>query len=354
MEKYSRWRDPGTGIAPFIPPKKLRSDESFLFKGVIGVQTYAVGPIIATVRLLLLTIIGALYSIIDLLGLLLIVPFFTPVSLKKGVRAKQEKQRAGKGSVQSGDLIVSNYSSYIDVLVLEMLYSPTYLYVHPTGQVQPISFLQAIYNASSYPPTSISSKPNKTPLISLKEALQISKANGRPCSLFPEGTTSNNRGLLKFTPVLDSLEDQDGQIHMVGFRYGTSASERVSPSFSVSTWTQESSNPLAGIIAHLFSVSTEFYHGLEVRFLDFGEANETLFNSTVKKVGDLLSGIGPTTENSVTGRAGLLLGQVTRLRMTGMGIEEKRGFWNYYYERETGKKKATGRKEMSDLQAKQK
>ncbi|KAI8853195.1 hypothetical protein BC829DRAFT_373460 [Chytridium lagenaria] len=223
MEKYSRWRDAGTGIAPFIPPKKLRSDESFIYKGVVGIQTYLFGPIVGLVRFLLLGITSILFTLLDFLGLILIVPFvrrgwsrllssifgrlslwllgfwwikYTNVSLKKGVRAKQEKQRSGKGKIEGGDVIISNYSSYIDVIVLEMLFSPNFLYVHPTGKVQIISFTQALIQASSYPPHDKSPPPSPTPLITLKEAILLSKQQNKPLSLFPEGTTSNNRGLL--------------------------------------------------------------------------------------------------------------------------------------------------------------
>ncbi|KAJ3217877.1 hypothetical protein HDU67_007163 [Dinochytrium kinnereticum] len=299
-------------------------------------MAYLVGPVLAVVRLILIAVVG--------------------------VRAKQEKQRSGsKSGIQAGDLIISNHSSYIDVIMLEMLYSPNYLFVHPSGKVQIITFRQAITQSTSYPPTDTTPPPiPSTPLTTLKEALKTSKAHGKPLSLFPEGTTSNNRGLLKLTPALDldPNHDPDTRIHVVGFRYLAQGiwggDERVSPTFTVSTWVHGGKGNRAsvfGIMGHTFALASEVSHGLEVRILDGDEALEAF---AVRDAGRSTLG-GLEASSTLSGRAGLLLGQVTRLRMTGLALEDKRGFWDYYVERETGSKRSGGglaaRHEIRDLQA---
>jgi hypothetical protein len=89
MEKYSKWRDPGTGIQPFLHPKvyNLR----FMTLHVIGVlfrnslqeqpaledvsmpvllaQNYFAGPLLALIRLALLSVILTLAFILETLGM---------------------------------------------------------------------------------------------------------------------------------------------------------------------------------------------------------------------------------------------------------------------------------------------
>ncbi|KAJ3109328.1 hypothetical protein HDU96_007261 [Phlyctochytrium bullatum] len=248
-------------------------------------------------------------------------------------------------------------------------YSPNFLYVHPNGKVQIITYSQAIKEACSYPPSLDTLAPNpSSPLISLKEALAVSKSQGKPCSLFPEATTSNNRGLLKFSPVFDSvnLETDLPGVQIVGFKY--QGDERVPPTFTVTTQLPQPTTPASprfstiGFIEHLFAVATQVSHGLEVKILDVEETKEN-FTGAASAAGAAATmtasamfrgetGAASSGQSGPSGKVSLLLGQVTRLRMTGLAMEDKQGFWEYYFERETKAKKApSARKEISDMQA---
>ncbi|KAG2236038.1 hypothetical protein INT48_008130, partial [Thamnidium elegans] len=56
MEKYSRWRDAGTGIQPFLPPVPPRTDSSILVT-LSNVIHIVVGPIQAIIKIILISIV---------------------------------------------------------------------------------------------------------------------------------------------------------------------------------------------------------------------------------------------------------------------------------------------------------
>ncbi|CAO3577002.1 unnamed protein product [Absidia cylindrospora] len=72
MEKYSRWRDPSTGIQPYLPPVPPRTETSLLFS-LSNVIHYIVGPVQGILKFALVVVTGLLYLIlVPLLGTLLV------------------------------------------------------------------------------------------------------------------------------------------------------------------------------------------------------------------------------------------------------------------------------------------
>ncbi|ORY76060.1 hypothetical protein BCR37DRAFT_389521 [Protomyces lactucae-debilis] len=115
--------------------------------------------------------------------------------------------------IQRDDLVVSNWSSPVDILLLVYLI-PDALFVQCTDASEMLyktrSALDMGIDALSMPTLTHRSKGQ-----SLAELRRVYK--DRVLVLFPEATPTNNRGLLAFQPVIAD------EAYVVGIRYGTPA-----------------------------------------------------------------------------------------------------------------------------------
>ncbi|KAI8808283.1 hypothetical protein BJ742DRAFT_809288 [Cladochytrium replicatum] len=342
MEKYSRWRDTGTQIQPFLPPKPALTNESPAKATLNTIKNYIVGPPIASVKLLisgaLLLTLGLLdtfaivlsFSGLDRHYRLLIYPVFlrpvlffwgfywiksSTVTLQKGIR----KQKVADGNaVKDGDILVCNSLSYVDILYLALRHAPTFVQVFGDGSVKPIGFWAAVYNAGSYPisATLADGKSGSTTLSQLATTAKLNSAG--PIVVFPEGTTSNGRGLLKFLPVFNGFDFEKQRIHTVGIKYEY---ESFCPSYTVGS-------PLV----HVFWLCAQFANFMEVRYLTPGELRASSVATPL-----------PAGQDAVSNHVAGVLGQVLRVRRTALGVQDKKEFLDYYKERESGSKRRTRR-----------
>ncbi|KAI9261589.1 hypothetical protein BDA99DRAFT_439045 [Phascolomyces articulosus] len=319
MEKYSRWRDAGTGIQPFLPPVPPRT-ESSLLSTLSNAVHYIVGPIQGLVKLALVLVLSLLYFLISkVIGTIMVGPlqriwarlwstiflrmilfvsgfFFIKtetISLRRGSSRRNNNNNTNNtssGGVQSGDIIVANWTSYIDVLYLAYAYgSPVFTQVYPQGQVQRIGFWKALRACTKMPPSLEDQEQEKDQLCSIRELQQQAKENGwGPIVVFPEGTTSNGRALLKFANVFQSFQpsERDGRFHIVSFRYCISS----------------------------------------------------------------LAGKG-ASDDLVAGQMAVCLGNMSRLRKTNLSMMDKRDFLEYYHSRD---KKSARKQEQQTLRNKKK
>ena len=194
MEKFSKWRDPGTGIHPFIPIPNRDEDNPF--------KKYAISPILIAIRLLVVPVIFltwfVLLSVTPGLGLvrafinrliggcaLLSMGFYSipkesfalrrrlanssnpsssspssstvspqqPAQQSFSPNRRNLTSNAAAGSrpssataLKGSDLIISNHSSYIDIIYLQTLFCPVFLRssVEKPALFEPISFWQAL------------------------------------------------------------------------------------------------------------------------------------------------------------------------------------------------------------------
>jgi hypothetical protein len=146
-----------------------------------------------------------------------------------------------------------------------------------------------------------------------------------PVVVFPEGTTTNGRGLIKFLPVLDKggfqlKKDVSGnsgkgglpKFHIFGLRYDY---DEYSPTYTI-----------GGKMSHLIGLGAQFANFLEVRKLAPEESNSIVNPSS-------------TSDGGMGGQASSLLGQLVRLRMTSLSAPDKIEFFDFYKEREGKKRK---------------
>lgn len=144
MERFSTFRDPGTGIQVFLPPVATGSG------GIASTILAPIGWVFGLVRgvglalttlayLVLHTTLGQVHPPTDRnitrwsaraalfwLGYVTLPAHVGSVT-RKGVRAQASLPSFGHVQPQAGDLIVSNWSSWIDVLILMAWCAPQFV-----------------------------------------------------------------------------------------------------------------------------------------------------------------------------------------------------------------------------------
>lgn len=121
-------------------------------------------------------------------------------------RKRGEKLKSGT----STHLIVCNHSSYLDYIYLQFRYNPIFLNVALDGGIYETGMLAGVWNSSRDAPT-----PSPTNLDDFLKSYRFSN----PIVLFPEGTTTNGRGLLEFGIDLSQISAENVRIDVVGLKY---------------------------------------------------------------------------------------------------------------------------------------
>ncbi|ORX95616.1 hypothetical protein K493DRAFT_282622 [Basidiobolus meristosporus CBS 931.73] len=337
MEKYSRWRDAGTGIQPFLPPVPLKTEANPISTVHKFLKDYVLGPVISVIRLVGLLVSSLFIVILELcLSLVpitqlrrqlrrgLITPFsrllliFTGFywissessTVRKGRSQGAARRKAANADVSSGDIIVVNHTSYIDILYLYFRYDPVFTQVYLSNlSVRPLSVWSALKACGTYPEAEPKSK---VQTYSLNELSEIAKQQNRgPVIVFPEGTTSNGRALLKFLSLFDGLNIQKVQVHIVALKY---TYEDYAPVYTV-----------GNRFFHLFRLCSQYTNTLSVKRL----------NSSEVSLAEESSSTSP--EETISSKITSLFSQVARLRKTNLGLQDKQDFLEFYWTRTKGK-----------------
>ena len=308
MEKYSKWRDLGTGIQPFLPSIEHSSRLTLFLK------YYSLGPLLALNRLLnilLLSLFHILLSylisplklfklnriysrLIDviLMRLWLFHAGFIYIESSIATLQKGARKTRVNSIVEIGDIIVANHTSFYDLVYLQYAYSPVFVKIDRNGNVYPCTIWQMLNQVGGIP--DIEPKQNAMSLI------EYSKIANAPIVVFPEGTTTNGRGILKFLPIFDNSKGL--KIHLVGFKYPND--------FSVSYTTNY------GVFKHFYFTCCQFYNKQVAKLLP---ANDQKIEN-LKNVSELMCNL-------------------LRLRSLGLGVEDKLEFLEYFAMREGGYEK---------------
>ncbi|OGM51119.1 vacuolar protein sorting protein Vps66 [Aspergillus bombycis] len=188
MEKFTQFRDRGSGIAPFlpIPPQPAGFQlplRVFLFFFRLPLFIFVCVSYFLVLQWLPIGSLGKKASLWCILG----VPSIWWIDLqvdgvRKGSLSKQHQARLpGPGSV-----IASSFTSPIDAVYLAAIFDPVFTASYPNSRkVEQISLFQAILRAFATPHTS---PPPKARLVDL--ATLVKKYPGRPIVTFPECTTT--------------------------------------------------------------------------------------------------------------------------------------------------------------------
>ncbi|KZF21656.1 hypothetical protein L228DRAFT_157045 [Xylona heveae TC161] len=215
MEKFSQFRDRGSGIAPFFPvstqPAGIKLPfHIFLFVIRLPLLITAILTYFLILRWLPIGSAGkkaSLWSILAIPGIWWIDLQIDGV--RKGSLAKQAARLPGPSSI-----IASSSTSPIDALYLAAIFDPLFTASYPsTRLVHRISLFQAIVRAFAKPRVH---PPPGAQLVDLETLLR--EHPKRVIAVFPECTTTNGRGILPFSPSLLTAP-RNAKIFPLSLRY---------------------------------------------------------------------------------------------------------------------------------------
>ncbi|KAM0274881.1 hypothetical protein ACHAQH_007770 [Verticillium albo-atrum] len=216
MEKFSQFRDKGSGISPFMP-----------IKTPVSSLTYALHTSLFLLRLpLFLTLTAAYFLFLHhlplpvvarkaLLWSLMAIPGIWWIDLQlDGVRRGTLADQPANRFPHPASVIASTLTSPIDALYLAAIFDPIFTRSYPTTRkLERISLLGAV--AAALGPVRLAPPPGAK-LYDLDELL--AKHPNRVIAVFPEASTTNGKAVLPFTPsLLNAPADTD--IFPVSLRY---------------------------------------------------------------------------------------------------------------------------------------
>ncbi|KAH7105569.1 hypothetical protein BKA62DRAFT_394938 [Auriculariales sp. MPI-PUGE-AT-0066] len=331
MERYSAFRDPGTGIQPFLTPVAPRTADASLAT-VLSPILYLLGAL----RTLLLLVLAVLHvSLVEPLKLVptpptrlvahLLTAFTTRLALLiLGVLwlpvelVSRRRQRASSPigwNPRAGDVIVSNWVSIFELLWLAFRFDP--VFTIPVISSEDSREIAGFRKASLWQIICFTSR---TPQVGQSyEALErIRKQASRPIVVFPECTTSNGRGLLKFADVFQqqaSVPAKTYQIFVMAIRYESPTTFQPSLSHSIPT----PANPLSTVFRATATIAPA---SPSIRLLSArdGPSSETF---------DATEVIGQSPY-SLAEICGTLAATTGKLKRTGQGWQEKVAFLQFH------------------------
>ena len=229
---------------------------------------------------------------------------------------------------QPGSVITASLTSPLDVLYLAVIFDPIFTASYPkTRLLQPMSFLYALLRAFAQP----QELPSQTAtLVDIPTILQ--KHPNRYIVVFPECTTTNGRGVLKFSPSLLTASTNT-KIYPTSLRYTPADITTPIP------------NSYIKFIWNLLSRPT---HSMRVRIAEATSTNPSLTSpasspergpgrsldtlqddirsSSETLVGSEDSGGLASEEMRVLDKVGEALARLGRNKRVGLGVKEKREF----------------------------
>lgn len=194
MEKFSKFRDGATGVAPFLPVKHTQAP-SALSKVVLVPLAVVSWPLIVVyffAYFLLfqwIPFVSTWYLQFVLKSLRLLYINFSYEGEKR-VSARRCQQLRAK----PGDVIISNFVSPLDAIVFAARQPTTFVFPTTDGQFATAGVLAAASQALSSQAFSAKGK-------DISSIASKAKSQGTVIVLFVEGTASNGRGLLTLKDV---------------------------------------------------------------------------------------------------------------------------------------------------------
>ncbi|PYH94639.1 putative vacuolar protein sorting protein Vps66 [Aspergillus ellipticus CBS 707.79] len=202
MERYSQFRDRGSGVAPFLPiPSQPTSYVQlplrfFLFWLRLPVFVFVCLSYFLLLQWLPIGSLGRKASLWCILG----VPSIWWIDLqvdgvRKGTLNMQQHRNRLPGS---GSIIASSFTSPIDAVYLAAIFDPVFVASYLGSHcVVYLSLWQAILRSFAGP--QVKPAPG-IPMVDFATIMQ--QYPGRPIVVFPECTTTNGRGVLPLSPAL--------------------------------------------------------------------------------------------------------------------------------------------------------
>ncbi|EJF61307.1 hypothetical protein DICSQDRAFT_106503 [Dichomitus squalens LYAD-421 SS1] len=375
MEKFSAFRDPGTGIQPFLRPIPPSGSEALA--SILSPVGYAFGAV-KTVLLLGLALVYFVLvegvclvfypvrplhraithlftAFLSRMALLLVGLYWVPVD----VVARKRGRNAPKNeswSPAAGDLIVSNWASWVEILWLAFRFKPAFILPvvdtldipSPTEKSVPLSRTPGRRTGTG---SAAISSPSRAPMqripirgfrrVGLLRMLastahlplvagstsakpesleEIRSQSDRPVVVFPEGTTSNGRALLRFADVFGNvkLPVMKYKVFVMCVRYDP-------PTAFAPTLSHSIPSKFANPIPHVFKLASSLAPlTLSIRLLSPSESP----SSGSFLLSEFLT--GGTYSDELAECCAALMSQIGRFKRVGLGWEDKAAFLNMY------------------------
>ncbi|KAG7110921.1 hypothetical protein HYQ45_017391 [Verticillium longisporum] len=216
MEKFSQFRDKGSGISPFVP-----------IKTPVSPLTYALHTSLFLLRLPLFLTLTATYFLFlhhlplpvvvrkALLWSLMAIPGLWWIDLQlDGVRRGTLADQPPSRFPHPASVIASTLTSPIDALYLAAIFDPIFTRAYPsTRKLERVSLLSAL--AAALGPVRQTPPPGAT-LYDLDALLAAHPT--RVIAVFPEAATTNGKAVLPLAPALLAAP-ADADIFPVSLRY---------------------------------------------------------------------------------------------------------------------------------------
>ncbi|TFK55768.1 hypothetical protein OE88DRAFT_1710117 [Heliocybe sulcata] len=369
MEKFSAFRDPGTGIqacTPFltpVPPLGADTYSRYLkpLQYLVGTAKFALAVILFAIYFVLVQIIclvlvpitplhravtWIITAVITRLILLVVGLWWIPVDVV--TRKRGRSTRANESwNPAAGDIIVSNWVSWTELLWLAFRFNPIFLIPIPisdpamstptpstplshtpgrrtgTGSAalsspsarapaprvpiigfHQVSLLRMVRYTGGVPSADAAQASHPRPLDEI-----LSRAD-RPVVLFPECTTSNGRGILRFSDVVPDLKAKKDKLFMMCVRYDPPTG--ISPSLA---HPMPSSPAFLNPLSHLFSVCTAL--------IPLTMSIRLVAKSSLEPSDSPAGGSMAEAEEAIAS-----IGKIKRM---GMGWEDKAAFLEFYH-----------------------
>jgi 1-acyl-sn-glycerol-3-phosphate acyltransferase len=245
MEAFSRFTDKSTGVNPFVLPP-FRPSVSLLLARIplVLLKTPLILLLLFTFQLsLILTNVvpilffkriirnsiekGASRILLFLIG---VVTLQEEVVKPQLLRSEESKKKLPLPFSPS-DIIIVNKSSYLDVLVLNALYAPSFSQINKNGNLEEVSFWNCLLQQVNFvPENDVNIYGHTLDANKLTKFLQTRKKSAYgPLVIFPESVPSNNLAILRFddffhtlSSVLSSEESLDFiSTRIVALKYST-------------------------------------------------------------------------------------------------------------------------------------
>jgi len=210
-----------------------------------------------------------------------------------------------------GSVIAASYTSPLDVLYLAAVFDPIFTISYPgSRKVRRVGLLAALAHTFSAPPRGPPLGPGLTDLAAL-----LASNPQRVVAVFPEGSTTNGRGVLPLTPSLAAVP-ADKRIFPVSMRYTPPDITTPVPGFG-------------GVVGFLWKLLSRPTHCIRVRIA------EGVYNTAAAGAvnGGSLHEVEGETDGEVTGEEQKVLDKVAealarlgRSKRVGLTLRDKSAF----------------------------
>lgn len=217
MEKFSQFRDRGSGISPFMPSSAPESSFiSRLFAPLVFLLRLPFFLLYTTIYFLLLPLLPSPLRKLLLWGIFALTGTWWSDLQLDGVKRGSLSQQPPTRIPRAGTVIAANFTSPLDAVYLAAVWDCVFVQSFPgSRQVRKLSLWQAISLALS--PRQLAGPPAENEKLTTIAQL-LKEYPTRAIAVFPECATTNGKGILPLSPSLLTVPSST-QIFPLSLRY---------------------------------------------------------------------------------------------------------------------------------------